>query len=868
MAANPSNLVIDALEDFSSGLNSGIDAFALPKNQLSFAVNATVRGNFVTSRPPFQIQNLPAAVWQTINSVGIFQGACYCAPDSGQQFLIAQIGGRLFTFTPDVNDLNVVVQEVTIPGDPNPSNLPQAWLFQAERWVIINNGVNLPIFYDSGTNTSRRSLPVSSLQATTNIADEFYTPAIGGTVVVTLDNSFANNIAAFINQSVQIVEYDNSSPPVVTATTNYEVVSVQGAFAVNRIVLQSISYDVGATQLIGSSLVITPSNLGNCQQITQSLAIGPGNGNYATLDCWMNQRPVPSFVKKGDTISIAGNANWTVTGFSAARDHIYLQYSAPETYQQFPPYPDLIAIGNTQPNVIVGTLAGTFTNPDFNTPVSTILTTAYVGLVGQTVFINGQQYQVVSSSVTPPVAGATTVTLLNLNDDRVSPPHVFNDPTVATATEIWNFPELPPGRMGAYTQGRVGMSLTDAISYILGDIVGGSSGSPAYNYRDAVLKTSESTLLANGGAFNVPSNLGQITAMCPMAQADASLGQGPLMIVTPGGVFSFNGAPDRTTWATQTSPPLVTQTLIGLGGLSQNSTIVVNGDMIFRAVDGIRSLIMAKREFYSWGNTPISFEMNRVLNADNVAGLPYASAVQFDNRLLMTCIPTQGAQGVYHQGLIALNFDPVSSLAGKASSVYDGLWTGINVLQIIEGQFSGVHRCFAFTQNTALGKIELYEILKSGDGFLDNGSTPIVWSFETPVLFKEVKNKSTYDLCALEDCEFYVKDIQPGTTVDFKAEYRPDFSTCWFPWHGFTLCNDKDSIQPLYGARLGLGKPTAGNSTGANSTSSNFGRWFQQRYTISGHCIFMGEKITASLQPQAQFAKVISTKPSTPVQSP
>jgi hypothetical protein len=277
---------------------------------------------------------------------------------------------------------------------------------------------------------------------------------------------------------------------------------------------------------------------------------------------------------------------------------------------------------------------------------------------------------------------------------------------------------------------------------------------------------------------------------------------------------------------------------------------------------------MAKREFYSWGNTPISFEMARVLTKDNVAGLPSASAVQFDNRLLMTCVPTQGAQGVYHQGLIALNFDPVSSLQGKASSVYDGFWTGLNVLQLIEGQFSGFHRCFAFTQNVALGKIELYEILKTGDGNLDNGVTPIVWSFETPMLLKDPKGKGLYDLCAIEDCEFYVKDILPGQTVDFKVEYRPDFSNCWFDWHEFSFCNDPNSTQPVYGARLGLGKPPSGSTTGANSTAANFGRWFQQRYTIVGHCIFMGEKITGSVQPQNQYAKVISVKPTVPIVCP
>jgi hypothetical protein len=419
--------------------------------------------------------------------------------------------------------------------------------------------------------------------------------------------------------------------------------------------------------------------------------------------------------------------------------------------------------------------------------------------------------------------------------------------------------------MMAYCQNHLWLSLTDALSFMAGDVAGGPAGSPAYNFRDAVLKVSENSYISNGGSFKVPSNLGQITAMRTTAQLDASLGQGPLMVVCPGGVFSCNAPADRTLWASLTTP-IVSEALIGLGGLSQNSTIVVNGDLIFRAVDGIRSLIMAKREFYSWGNTPISSEMNRVLALDNTAGLPYASAAQFDNRLLMTASPIQGPQGVYNAGLIALNFDPISTIQGKSAAVYDGLWTGINVMQIIEGQFSGVHRCFAFTQNTALGKIEIYEILKSGN--LDNGSSPITWGGETPTLLKSPKGKALYDLCTLEDGEIYVKDIAPGQTVDFRVEYRPDFSTCWFPWHEFSFCNSDQSLNSLYGARLGLGKPSAGASTGAGSVSSSTGRWFQFRLTFRGHCVFMGMKVMGSLQPQTQFAEVISSAPTTPLTCP
>ena len=168
-----------------------------------------------------------------------------------------------------------------------------------------------------------------------------------------------------------------------------------------------------------------------------------------------------------------------------------------------------------------------------------------------------------------------------------------------------------------------------------------------------------------------------------------------------------------------------------------------------------------------------------------------------------------------------------------------------------------MHRAFAITYSTVESEIQIYEILK--DQHLDNGTTPIVWSFESPVMFKDSTGKNFYELCSLEDCEFYISDVQPGQTINIKAEYRPDFSTCWYPWHEFEYCNNSKSTVPIYGDRLGLGKPPTLNANSVNFSSASTGRWFQVRFTISGHCIFKGLRAMASLQPETQFARVIDT---------
>ena len=820
-------------------MNSGIDPFALNPKQLAFSVNSTVRGNFVTNRPPFQIQSIqfPIGDFTAALSGLLFQGAIYAFPDSGPQIMVAQLGGRTFVFTPDTSG-NVAMTEVTIPGDPNPATNPTAWLVQAERWVIINDGQSTPLFLDIVAMTMRRSELESVEQGVTDISSQPFTPPLNGTMVINMTAPYTGPV----NQAIDLVEFDAND--VVSATTTYVVVAVGGAFTTYNVTLKNLGDAPGSTQGEASNIVIDPSNLGKIVQVS-----GQGNALHPTFTGKLSF-PLAAGIAVGQQVSINGVASWKIISIGSGRLSVQFQYTVP------PPADEsalldayVFATPVSSPSVIVSTLASNFIAPAVGNTVTTQIATAYTYPIGQIVYINGQQYQVTAYNPQFNPGVGNSITLQNINDSRTG--HQFNTGTTFPAI-IFNFPELPVGRMMDYVQNRVWESLPNGISFIAGDQSGDPSGSPAFQFRDAVLKVSGNDSLANGGFFSVPSNLGQISAIRGTAQLDASLGQGPVMIVCPGGIFSCNAPSDRAVWATLTTP-IVSESLIGLGGLSQNSTIVVNGDLMFRSVDGIRSLIMARRDFWSWGNTPISFEMQRVINADNPQGLPFVSAVQFDNRLLMGCIPTQGPQGVYCQGLIALNFDPISSLQGKGASVYDGLWTGLNVLQIIEGMFQGVHRCFAFTYSNTQQTIQVYEILKAGT--LDNGTTPITWSIELPPLFRDPNIKDIYDLVSIEDGEFYIKDVLPGNTVNFKAEYRPDFSTCWFPWHEFTYCNDPNSTVPIYGDRLGLGHPPVVANNGVNFSKANFGRWFQQRFTFNGHCIFMGLKTSAALQPQTQYSR-------------
>jgi len=413
--------------------------------------------------------------------------------------------------------------------------------------------------------------------------------------------------------------------------------------------------------------------------------------------------------------------------------------------------------------------------------------------------------------------------------------------------------QLPPGRMGTYGLGRNWVALTDGKQFIASDLVGGSSGTIGENYRDAVLNITENLYLAGGGNFTVPGSVGDIRAMRFGTTLDASLGQGPLQVFTPNTVFSCNAPVDRLTWQSVTNP-ILTESLISNGALSQWSTVLANGDFIFRSVDGTRSLILARREFSTWGNTPISREVDARLNKDSVDLLGFSSAIVFDNRHLLTAAPVLADQGVYHRAIVPLNFDPISTLRGKAPSVYDSLvWTGLNVFQLLVGEFSNEDRAFAFCFNTSTEKLELYEILKSSTAEINdndgNGPRRIVWTFESPVLLNEGKRQYQQ----LLDGEIYVDEMQGK--VDFQAWYKADQWPCFVPWFSWTECATiDDDGKPQFRPRMGLGEPSSTPCDPTNNRPLRNGYLFQVKFVITGQCRVLGGGFKSVTVPEPKFA--------------
>jgi hypothetical protein len=431
--------------------------------------------------------------------------------------------------------------------------------------------------------------------------------------------------------------------------------------------------------------------------------------------------------------------------------------------------------------------------------------------------------------------------------------------------------ELRAGRMGAYGWGRVWMAGTmtefNGRSYFAGDLVNGPSGTPAFRLRDSVLKMTENTFLDGGGTFLTPGNTGPIQGMAFPAILDSSLGQGPLQVLTPQQIFSCNTPIDRTEWAT-TENPIQTISQVTSGTTSQWSISPVNGDIFYRALDGFRSLTLGRREFNTWGNVPLSREMNRVLQNDDPNLLQFSSTALFDNRLLMTCSPFLSQRGTYHRGLIALDFDSISAMRDKAPPVYDGLWTGLQVLQIVRGVYDTVERCHAFVL-TGDGHIELWELLKREEMANDQNNTPVLWSIETSVMFKTQDKGGIFQQKRLSDGELYVDNVKGR--VDFQVFYKPSQVACWTEWGRWSICAKDRScavdvvdgcvgmteLQPQAWPRMGFGTPSTDACDPVTKTPYAIGETFQFKIQVQGQCRLLGAKFSATVYPEQAFAPMI-----------
>lgn len=526
------------------------------------------------------------------------------------------------------------------------------------------------------------------------------------------------------------------------------------------------------------------------------------------------------------------------------------------------------ALFKTRPGgVLIGTTQADFIVPTAGVPVTVPIQPAYMGAVPINFslvdtyggYANTETWQITATGAPP--AGPNQVYLTNIDDTPGA--------TVLAGKNLESVQELPAALPMDYYMGRLWEA--NGREYLAGDIVGGSSGSPQYGYRDSILKMTENAFTVSGGAFIVPSQAGNIRALKHPANLDTALGEGQLLPFTRRAIYSTNITPTRADWALL-KEPIQRVAQINFGSVGDRCIVPVNGDLFYQSVDGVRSLQQAIRYFQQWGNVPLSQEEQRAIVLNDRSLLRFATGAEYDNRLFQSVMPFQTPVGVAHPALMPLNFEVLNSMDAKLPPVWEGVWEGINVLKLLKGDFGGRQRCFAIVWSAIYSEIQLWELTPDAERVQDygkettSGGDRIKWSFETPAF----DWKNPFEMKQLDTLELWVDRL--SGTVDFLLEFRPDQFPCWIYWNRWTECAPKNECEfphaitpcdhptqqfpPQYRATMVMPQPPT-DCNEIMGRPMNKGYNFQFRLTIKGQCRIRGFLVHAMpLEKQPYFGLV------------
>jgi hypothetical protein len=157
----------------------------------------------------------------------------------------------------------------------------------------------------------------------------------------------------------------------------------------------------------------------------------------------------------------------------------------------------------------------------------------------------------------------------------------------------------------------------------------------------------------------------------------------------------------------------------------------------------------------------------------------------------------------------------------------------------------------------AAKNIVLREVLSGKTAEIyDNATSPIQWTVESPVLFRE-QDPSKRQFKKLDNGEVWIDELQQ--TVHFLVQYKPDDYPCWVDWLEWDVCADMTptDAKPAFNPRMGLGSPSANDCDSYTNRPFRLGYYFQVRIVVTGQCRFKGAKFTATAVPEPKYSAPI-----------
>lgn len=334
--------------------------------------------------------------------------------------------------------------------------------------------------------------------------------------------------------------------------------------------------------------------------------------------------------------------------------------------------------------------------------------------------------------------------------------------------------------------------------YAAGDIVGGTSGTAANRFRDAVLQITESPLVLGSDGFTLPTNAGNIRALFHNANLNTQLGQGQLLIGTRKAIYSLEVPVTRTDWiaASNTNEPQQKVVQLINGPVNSRSIAKANGDVFYQTLDpAIASLFASIRYFGQWGNRSISANEQRVLVFNDRSLMKACTGMVFNNRLWQSQLPKLTPQGIVNQMIVPMDFIPIGSFGENRNPIWEGVYEGLQVLQLFSGDFGGRERAFALTvseEDSGIDVWELTDFLRSdyvATTLSSNDERRITMVAEFPAF----TFGDEFTLKKLVTMELWIDKL--FGTADITVEWRPDSDPCWNLWYRWKECAARTTAE-------------------------------------------------------------------------
>lgn len=243
--------------------------------------------------------------------------------------------------------------------------------------------------------------------------------------------------------------------------------------------------------------------------------------------------------------------------------------------------------------------------------------------------------------------------------------------------------------IGAFNQSRL-FVFSSAHEFTAGDPVGNPLTPDAPITFEEVFAPASAFL---GQAFSLGStNVNNpITAVGYLEAIDSSTGIGPMFVATNKVVYAFQTQLERTQWGITT---FGTKVLSTSGITGQRAFVNVGSDLWFMGGDArIRSFSVARGDQAKWARTPLDKEVKNWMRLCDRSLLKYTVAAYHNNRIFFTVNPqltsAKDLDGnkvldISFKGIVSLGLDPVSGFLQNPSPAWEGLWTGVNPMELIE----------------------------------------------------------------------------------------------------------------------------------------------------------------------------------------